>query len=198
MSKTILQIDASARLNGSLSREVANYVSNTLAQQEQASIVYRDLASTELPLLTEAHIGAYYTAKDQRSPEQKQLLSISDQLIDELKAADILVIGAPIYNFSVPAALKAWIDLVCRVGETFVYSDQGPQGLLATKKAYIVVSAGGTPIGSEVDFNSAYLQQICRFVGIDESYVIDVSGSKRDPETLIDFAKQQVQQLIAA
>ena len=101
-------------------------------------------------------------------------------------------------NFSVPAALKAWIDLICRVGETFVYEDTGPRGLLENKEAYIVVSAGGTPIDSPVDFSSEYLQQVCRFIGIDNNHIIDVSGSKRDPESLLDIAKQQVNQIIAA
>ena len=112
------------------------------------------LAKTDLPLITESHIGAYFTPADRRNDEQKSLLTISDQLISELKAVDTLVIGAPIYNFSVPAALKAWIDLVCRVGETFVYTENGPKGLLNIDKAYLVVPAGGTAIGSDIDFNS--------------------------------------------
>jgi FMN-dependent NADH-azoreductase len=197
MSKRILQINSSARINGSLSREVTQYLTDQLQGYTQQEILHRDLSETDLPLLTEEHIGAYFTPKEQRDQQQKELLAISDELITELKAADTLVIGAPIYNFSVPAALKAWIDLVCRVGETFVYSENGPQGLLGIEKAYIVVTAGGTAIGSDIDFNSRYLQQICRFIGIKESHIIDVSGSKRDPETLIEFSKQQISSLLA-
>jgi FMN-dependent NADH-azoreductase len=197
MSHTILQVDSSARLNGSLSREITGYISEMISANGQAQVIHRDLASTSLPLLTEQHIGAYYTEKKARNDEQQQLLSISDTLISELKQAKQLIIGAPIYNFSVPAALKAWIDLVCRVNETFVYTEHGPQGLLSIDSAIIVVTAGGTPIGGNVDFNSRYLQQICRFIGIKQSHIIDVSGSKRDPRTLIDFAKQQVDQLLA-
>ncbi|MGH1486751.1 MAG: FMN-dependent NADH-azoreductase [Cellvibrionaceae bacterium] len=196
MSNTILQLDSSARINGSLSREATSYVVDRLAEPDNANVIQRDLVNTSLPLLTEDHIGAYFTPKEQRDQQQKELLKDSDALIKELKAADTLVIGAPIYNFSVPAALKAWIDLICRVGETFVYGENGPQGLLNISRAYIVVTAGGTPVGSEIDFNSAYLQQVCRFIGIDESHIIDVSGSKRDPQTLIDFAKKQVDSLI--
>jgi len=176
----ILHIDSSARINGSLSRELSSYLAKQLAQGEK-KIVHRDLATTELPLVTEAHIGAYYTPKEQRSTEQQTLLGISDTLIAELKAANTLVIGAPIYNFSVPAVLKAWIDLVCRVGETFVYESTGPKGLLTIDQAYIVVAAGGTAVGSDIE----------------QAHIIDVSGSKRDPETLIDFGKQQIHSLVA-
>ncbi|MEO0443255.1 MAG: NAD(P)H-dependent oxidoreductase [Pseudomonadota bacterium] len=192
MSRTVLKIDASARINGSLSRQITDYLHKSLG----TDVIERDLAKTSLPLLTESHIGAYFTAKDKRSAEQQQLLSISDQLIAELKAVNTLVIGAPIYNFSIPAALKAWIDLVCRAGETFVYTESGPKGLLNIDTAYIVVTAGGTPVAGDIDFNSPYLQQICGFMGVKQSHIIDVSGSKRDPDTLIDFAKAQVDKLV--
>ncbi|MFT7389187.1 MAG: FMN-dependent NADH-azoreductase [Candidatus Endobugula sp.] len=193
MSNIVLKIDSSARLQGSLSRQVTQYI----AQQLMAdNVIHRDVGKTNPELITEAHIGAYFTKAGDRTDEQKQLLSQSDELIKELHAASQLIIGAPMYNFSVPAALKAWIDLVCRVGETFVYGDSGPEGLVGIDRAFIVVTAGGTPLGSEVDFSSAYLQQICRFIGIRHIHIIDVSGSKRDPSTLIDFAKKQVDDIL--
>lgn len=196
MSDSLLKLNTSSRVNGSLSRPLVDYLAEKLVSAKPTNVIDRDLTKTELPLITENHIGAYFTPPEQRSDEQKDLLKISDQLIGELKASKQIVIGAPIYNFSVPAALKAWIDLVCRVGETFVYEADGPRGLLNIDTAYIIVTAGGVPIGSEVDFNSAYLQQVCRFVGIKESHIIDVSGSKRDPDTLIDHGKQQIDQLL--
>lgn len=196
MSTTILQIDASPRADASLSRQVTRYIGQQLTDATD-SIIHRDLAKSELPLLTEAHIGAFFTPAEQRSAEQNALLRISDGLIEELRQAQQLVIGAPIYNFSVPASLKAWIDLVCRAGETFRYTENGPEGLLNIEQAYIVVSAGGVEIGSPVDFNSAYLKQVCHFIGIKDVHIIDVSGSKRDPETLIDHAKAQVDGLLA-
>ena len=195
MSKTILQIDASPRSDASLSRKVSQYISQQLAAKGD-TIVQRDLATSELPLLTEAHVEAFFTPPAQRNSEQNTLLTISDTLIDELKQSTTLVIGAPIYNFSVPAALKAWIDLICRTGETFRYTENGPEGLLNIEKAYIAVSAGGVEVGSPVDFNSAYLKQVCHFIGIKEVHIIDVSGSKRAPETLIDHAKAQVDGLM--
>lgn len=196
MSNTILHLDSSARYQGSLSRELTQYLSTLLAEKNKAEIIYRDLSNSNLPFVTEQHIGAYYTPKEKRSDEQSLLLHHSDKFIAELKAVNTLVIGAPIYNFSVPAALKAWIDLVCRVGETFQYGEAGPEGLLDVDHAYIITSAGGTAVGSEIDFNSRYLQQICRFIGVKESHIIDVSGSKRDPDTLIDVAKKQIDTLI--
>jgi len=196
MSNNILQIDSSARTEDSLSRKVTQYIADTLSDAS-ANIAHRDLAKTKLELITGAHIGAYYTKANERSDEQKQLLTLSDELISELKLADTLIIGAPMYNFSVPAALKAWIDLVCRVGETFVYGNNGPEGLINIERAFIVVSAGGTAIGSPVDFSSAYLTQVCRFIGIDNVHIIDASGSKRDPSTLLDFAKNQVDTILS-
>jgi FMN-dependent NADH-azoreductase len=196
MSNNILQIDSSARTEDSLSRKVTQYIAETLSGYDK-NIVHRDLATTALELITGAHIGAYYTKADDRSDEQKQLLSLSDELIGELKTANTLIIGAPMYNFSVPAALKAWIDLVCRVGETFVYGNNGPEGLVKIEHAFIVISAGGTVIGSPVDFSSAYLTQVCHFIGIKNVHIIDASGSKRDPDTLLDFAKKQVDKVLA-
>jgi FMN-dependent NADH-azoreductase len=196
MPNTILQLDSSARLEGSLSRKVTQYIAQTLSDSSE-NIVHRDLAKTELELITDAHIGAYYTKVDERSDKQKRLLTLSDELIGELKAANTLIIGAPMYNFSVPAALKSWIDLVCRVGETFIYGNNGPEGLVKVERAFIVISAGGTPIGSPVDFSSAYLTQVCRFIGINNVHIVDASGSKRDPDTLLDFAKKQVDEVLA-
>lgn len=193
---TILQINASSRIDTSLSRQVGDYISQQLLTDSAHQAITRDLATQELPFVSEQHIGAYYTPADQRSDEQQALLDLSDEMIAELKSATHLVIATPMYNFSVPAALKAWIDLVCRVGETFVYEATGPKGLLNIKEAFIVVTAGGTPIGSPVDFTSGYLQQVCRFMGIENSHIIDVSGSKREPDTLLDFGKQQVDTLL--
>lgn len=196
MNSTILQIDASPRGEASLSRQVTHYIRQQLGEHHR--LIHRDLAKTDLPLLTEAHIGAFFTPAENRSDEQKALLALSDELINELKQASTLVIGAPIYNFSVPASLKAWIDLICRAGETFRYTDNGPEGLLNIDRAIIAVSAGGVEIGSPVDFNSAYLKQVCKFIGINDVHIIDVSGSKREPESLIEHARTQVDSLLAA
>lgn len=192
---TLLKINASARKQASLSRQVTQYITEAL---EADQTIERDLAETELEMVTEEHINAYYTKPDERSEAQKNRLALSDQLIGELKSANQLVIGSPMYNFSIPASLKAWVDLVCRVGETFRYGNNGPEGLLHIERAFVVVATGGTPIDSPADFVSPYLTQVCRFIGIDHIHIIDVSGSKGEPDALLQHAKAQVDQIIVA
>ena len=101
------------------------------------------------------------------------------------------------YNFGIPASLKQWIDAICRAGVSFKYSNQGPEGLLNIKQAYIVTASGGTPIGSDMDFVSGYLQHICKFIGVEKVFHVQASGSKGSPEQVIDWGKQQVDTLLA-
>jgi FMN-dependent NADH-azoreductase len=122
---------------------------------------------------------------------------LSEQLIDELKNADTLVLAAPIYNFGIPATLKQWIDSICRAGVSFKYTEQGPVGLLGVKRAFIITASGGTPVGSDIDFASRYLEHICKFIGVSEVFHIDASGSKRTPEQVIAQGKQQVDALMS-
>ncbi|MFT6975133.1 MAG: FMN-dependent NADH-azoreductase [Bermanella sp.] len=110
---------------------------------------------------------------------------------------DTLVLAAPIYNFSVPAVLKQWIDYVCRAGITFKYEATGPVGLTNIKRAFIITSSGGVPVGSPMDFASGYLEQICNFIGVQEVIHIDASGSKGDPQTIISAAKLQIDQVLS-
>jgi FMN-dependent NADH-azoreductase len=124
-------------------------------------------------------------------------LALSNQLVQELKTADTLVIGAPMYNFGIAASLKQWIDAICRAGVSFKYSSQGPVGLLNIKRAYIITGSGGTPVGSDMDFVSVYLAKICSFIGVEEILHIDASGSKGTPEQIIEWGKQQVDALVS-
>lgn len=188
MAQTVLHIDSSARLTGSVSRDLTAQVVERLGAKE---IIRRDLAAP-LPLLDEAWIGANFTPADQRTEAQKALLAQSDALIEELKSADTIVIGAPIYNFSVPATLKAWIDLVARVGVTFSYSAAGPEGLLKGKRAIVVITSGGTEAGSDIDYASRYLTHVLGFIGITEvdivaadQQAIDASASLAKAQTAI-------------
>jgi len=116
-------------------------------------------------------------------------------LVEELKAADTIVIGAPIYNFNIPAALKAWIDLIARARLTFKYGENGPVGLLKNKKAYIVMASGGVPIGSAMDFASGYLQHVLAFVGITDVTIIDASQFDLDKEP--NEIAQQLTELVS-
>jgi len=174
-NKTILQIDSSGRLQDSLTRQLTEKIIKKLSIVNN-SVIKREL-NTGLPFVDEQWIGANFTDKDQRSLVQKDKLKISDMLIDELMKADHIVIGAPIYNFSIPAVLKAWIDMVARAQVTFKYTENGPVGLLKGKKAYIAMASGGVPIGSAMDFASNYLKHVLGFIGITDVIIFDGANS---------------------
>jgi len=133
---------------------------------------------------------------DDRTSLQEHL-KVSSELISELKRADTVVFGVAMYNFGVPAYLKQWIDYVCRAGVSFRYTKNGPEGLTGVKRAFIVTASGGTPIGSDMDFASRYLEHVCRFLGVEEVFHIDASGSKREPGAVIAAAKAEVDKLVA-
>lgn len=177
----ILRIDASARTHGSTTRELADQLEARLVEQGYGALVTRrDLGLNPPPLLNEAGVGANFTDAAERSDEQKALLAASEELIGEIEAADTIIITAPIYNFSIPASLKAWIDQVARARRTFRYTEAGPEGLLKGKRAYIVFASGGVPLGSEVDFASAYLRHILGFIGISDVEFIAADGHQKD------------------
>ena len=190
---TVLHINSSARLKESNSRIIGDY----LIEQLQLPVISRDLAQHALPPISaEDLIGVHGSSDSQRDSLQAQL-SLSETLIDELRQADTLVIAAPMYNFGIPASLKQWIDAICRAGVSFKYTDQGPIGLLGVERAIIITSSGGTPIGSEMDYASRYLEHICNFIGIKQVHHIDASGSKGSPEQVIASGKQQVNDLLS-
>lgn len=173
MTHTVLHIDASARFADSASRKASAQI---VAAQNADKIIRRDLAQG-LPFLDETFTIATFTPAEDRTEAQNQALTISDGLVAELMAADTIVIGAPIYNFSIPAVLKAWIDQIARVGMTFAYTETGPKGLLEGKKVIITLASGGTPLGSEIDFASPYLRFALGFVGITDVAVQDKDGN---------------------
>ncbi|MBL4598906.1 MAG: NAD(P)H-dependent oxidoreductase [Rhizobiaceae bacterium] len=191
----ILKIDSSSRHEGSASRQLATRLVNRItAENLDASIISRDV-SAGFPIISEDWIGANFTPRDERNETQNDLLKLSDILISELHAADILVIGVPIYNFGVPAALKTWIDLICRVGETFHYTEAGPEGLLTGKRAVITVASGGVPVGSPADHATSYLTQVLGFVGITDVTYISATGLATDPEAPIHAAEAEIDAL---
>lgn len=187
-SSHILRVDASARKAGSSSRALTDALIARLAPD---NIVTRDLTEA-LPFVTEDWIGANFTDESERTDAQQAELALSDSLVDELVAADTLVIGTPIYNFAVPAALKAWIDLIARARKTFHYAANGPEGLLTDKKAYVLIASGGTEVGSEIDFASGYLRHILAFVGITDLTVIAADQQMMRGEAALDQALEQV------
>ncbi|WP_299892296.1 NAD(P)H-dependent oxidoreductase [uncultured Ruegeria sp.] len=193
MTKTILHIDASARRTGSATRDLSNRIVRHLGANR---IIRRDLASP-LPLLTEDWIAANFTPADDRDSVQRDRLALSDELVQELQDADTIVIGLPIYNFSVPAAFKAWIDLVARVGLTFSYSENGPKGLLEGKRAVLAIASGGTAVGSEVDYASGYARHVLGFIGITDVDVVAADQMALDPENTLSTAQKAVSELAA-
>lgn len=193
MATTILHIDASARRQGSTTRDLSQKIVTKLGASR---IIRRDLA-TPLPLLTEDWVNANFTPADQRSETQRDTLALSDQLVAELKDADTIVIGLPIYNFSVPAAFKAWIDLVARAGLTFAYSETGPRGLLTDKRVILAVASGGTQVGSEIDFATNYARHVLGFVGLTEVEVVAADQMAIDPEAALKAAQDAVDRLAA-
>ena len=188
----ILRVDASMRNEGSVSRVLADKLVARLATAD-STITERDLAKG-IDLIDEAWIGANFTDPADRTDAQKAALAKSDALVQELREADTLVITAPVYNFHMPAALKAWIDMIARARETFRYTENGPEGLLTGKKAYIVVTSGGTVLGSEYDFISGYLRHVLGFIGITDVSFIDSSGLMLD-ETKAAKAEQDISEV---
>ncbi|MEM9249055.1 MAG: NAD(P)H-dependent oxidoreductase [Pseudomonadota bacterium] len=194
MAQTLLRIDASARRDGSVSRELTDRIVTRL---NPASVVTRDLAVTPVPQIDEAWIGANFTPADTRTEAQRDTLSLSDTLVAEVQAADTLVIGLPIYNFGVPAALKAWIDQVARAGLTFRYSPDGPVGLLDGKRAIVAVASGGTKAGSDIDFATGYIRHVLGFIGITDVAFVTADALMADAEAAHATASAQIANLAA-
>ena len=172
---TLLIINSSPRSN-SLSRRLTRHAAEDWkTRHPDGRVIERDLAVETLPFLTDAWIQASYTPAANRTPEQKETLALSDTLIEELLAADVMVLGVPMHNFSIPASLKAWIDLTTRAGKTFSYGDTGPKGLLPSeKRVLVIVTRGGVyGEGSSADFQVPYLRHVLGFIGLTNVTVVE-------------------------
>jgi FMN-dependent NADH-azoreductase len=192
----VLEISAGARFEGSISRQLtANLISALDSRYGDTELSRRDLADG-LPFIDEAWVAANFTPDEERTGQHRQTLAYSDTLVAELVAADVVVIGAPIYNFSLPATLKAWIDMIARARLTFQYTENGPEGLLKNKKAYVVVPSGGVPVGSPMDFATPYLRHALSFVGITDVEFIGAQGADRGNEGALDNARARIAELI--
>ena len=192
----VLEISAGARSKGSISRLLtADLISALDSRYGETQVARRDLADG-LPFIDEAWVAANFTPEEDRSGQHRQSLAFSDTLVAELAAADVLVIGAPIYNFSLPATLKAWIDMIARARLTFQYTENGPEGLLKNKKAYVVVPSGGVPVGSPMDFATPYLRHALSFVGITDVEFIGAQGADRGNDDALDNARVRIAELV--
>ena len=176
----ILHINSSVRTAGSLSRQLsAEFLGQWRANHPTDSIVERDLAAQPVPHLSEEILGAFFTPAANRTPAQNQTAQLSEQLIAELFAADVIVIGAPMYNFSISSGLKAWIDQVARAGLTFKYTETGPVGLVTGKKVYVFTSRGGvysSGPGKAMDFHETYLRAVLGFIGLTDITFVHTEG----------------------
>ena len=199
----LLRIDSSARKN-SVSRQLtANFEESWRRQHPGGEVTARDLSTTHLPHITDDWIQAVHSDPAGLSTEQKLVLATSDALIEELRQADVIVIGAPMYNFAIPAPLKAWIDQVVRVGQTVHFAASGPKGILEGKKVYVITSRGGafrpgTPT-ERFDYQEPYLRHILAFIGLTDVTFIHAENQKPGPlgETARAAAVAQIRKLTA-
>jgi len=190
----IYQIDCSARKKGSASRDLAKKLLNKIKKSED-KVVYRDLDDEMLFVagLTESGMSM---PENERTEHHKKMFELSDKLVKELKDSDIIIISAPIYNFGPPATLKAWSDLTARVKSTFKYSPDGKQiGLLENKKVYLIITSGGTRVGSKDDYLTPWLKHVLNFFGITNIQIISADQMSIDYEGSVKKAEEQINKI---
>ena len=187
----IYQIDSSARKEGSTSRALAKKLLDKIKKPED-EVVYRDLDDEMVFVSGLTESGMKIEKKDQ-TEHHKKMFELSDKLVKEIKESDIIIISAPIYNYGPPATLKAWSDLVARIGETFKFKENGRrEGLLRNKKAYLVITSGGTKLNSKEDFLTPWLKFILNFFGIEKVDIISADQMALDYEKSIRDAETQI------
>ena len=190
----IYQIDSSARKEGSTSRALAKRVLEKIKKPGD-EVIYRDLNDEMVFVSGLTESGMNIDEKDQNE-NHKKMFKLSDQLVKELKESDIIIISAPIYNYGPPATLKAWSDLAARVGETFRFKSNGRrEGLLKNKKAYLVITSGGTKLNSSEDFLTPWLKFILNFFGIEKIQVISADQMALDYDKSIKEAEAQIENI---
>jgi len=193
----ILRIDSSIKGEASVSHKLLDRTQDKLlAAHPGAQVVTRDL-SAGVPSIDGSWIGAIFTPAESRNAAQAEIAAYSDALLAEVRAADVLLIGLPIYNFSVPGQLKAWFDHLARKGETFQYTEAGPEGLLKGKRAIVVFTSDGTQFGSDIDFASGWVRHMLGFFGITDVQFVHADQLVFDTEATLKAAEAQVDALAA-
>ena len=193
----LLKINSSANKTNSISRnQVDDIISKLTNKYHTTEVIDRDVAYSNLPYLDHEFVQAMFQ-KGTLSAEQIKTLSISDVLIDELHSSDIIVIGAPMYNFTIPASLKSYFDLISRPGKTFNYTAQGSvEGLVNLKMAIVVISTGGTPIGSPMDFSKGYITSFLKFIGINNIQFIEMDQAGFNYQEKIKIASNKLESIL--
>jgi Acyl carrier protein phosphodiesterase len=199
---TLLHINSSLHgTKGESSRLASRFVAGWRARHPGACVIERDLAATPPPHLTAERFQAFVTPPEQRSAAQQAEVATSDAWIAELRAAEVIVLGLPMYNFGVPSTLKAWLDHVARAGITFRYTANGPVGLLTGKRAYVFATRGGAYAGTPRDTQTPYVREFLGFLGIDEVEFIHAEGLALGEErkrAALDSATAQIDDLLPA
>lgn len=194
----VLRVDASPRQSDSVSRRLSDrLLDNLRTQHGELSVIRRDLDKAPLTFVDGDWITANFTAPEQRSVWQQNTLAVSDRLVQELIDADLLLIGVPLYNFGIPAALKAWVDMVARARLTFRYTENGPEGLLKNKRAYLLVASGGVRAGSETDFATRYMRHVLGFLGITDVTVIAADQIMQRGDAALEQAIAEIEALFS-
>lgn len=205
MTYKILHIDGSPMGDNSTSRKLsAKAVAELKARHPDATVTYHDYGTSPLPHLDALTIGSFFTAPDQRTPEQQAAVKASDEAVEELLAADVIVLGVPMWNFGLPSSLKAWIDHIARAGKTFKYSAEGPVGLLRPDQKVIVASARGgiysTGPMQDFDHQERYLRDVFAFLGLKNVAFARAEGLALGPDTAgkaVESAHQDIQRAVA-
>jgi FMN-dependent NADH-azoreductase len=180
---TILQINSAARSQGATSTLLINELTEKLQKSNPgAQVVVRNLQAEPLPHLDDSIIGAFFTPADQRTPEQAAISARSEALIAELQAADIIVIGAPMYNFGISSQLKTYFDFIARAGISFRYTENGSEGLVKGKKVFVVSARGGAYLGTPDETQTTYLKTFLDFLGMTDARFIYAEGLAMGPD----------------
>lgn len=190
----ILFLKTSPKEEGSISTEFGEYLVNKLTSVSKSTVTKRQL-DEEIPFINQQIINGLYVDDSQKTVEQKEALKLSDTIVEDVNNHDTIIISTPIYNFSAPAVLKAWADMVARVNKTFSYTENGPVGLLKDKKAYVVISSGGTKVGSEIDFFTPWMKHFLKFIGITDVEFIAADQLMSDDGTKLQLIKNQIDEL---
>jgi FMN-dependent NADH-azoreductase len=196
--KTILQVNASILSNEGQSTRLAN---EFVAAHREDKVIVRDLARDPVPHLDAERFGAFIAKPEARTLQQDAFVAYSDELIGELKAADVIVLGLPMYNFGVPSTLKAYFDHIARAGVTFRYTEKGSVGLLTGKKAYVFAARGGLYEGTSRDTQTAYVRDFLAFLGITDVEFIYAEGlamGETSRSASLSKAQAHIERLIPA
>ncbi|HKJ94035.1 MAG TPA: NAD(P)H-dependent oxidoreductase [Gammaproteobacteria bacterium] len=198
---TLLQLNSSLFGDDGRSSRLADaFVERWRERNPGGRVMRRDLSESTVPHLTQERFAAALTVQEERTAEQTREAAQADALIDELLEADVLVIGIPVYNFNVPSTLKAWFDHVARAGTTFRYTPEGPQGLLAGKRAYVFATSGGKYSGTAADFYTPYVKHFLGFLGIDDvefTYAEGLAMGEETSRAAIEAASRRIEVLAA-